>query len=668
MYWEAGSNWAGYDDFGNPYGHVGGVNDDVFFPNNPGSVPDFHGNAIDLHQDEAIQSIAFDGARPWQFASTHSLEVITGQVTVGAVNTTTLDLPFKTPLALTKTGDGALILGGPITIGGPIYLNGGTLNLAGPTTLAGGLIISSGTAVISSSQQFAGDLVIGKGGTLSADADDRLGASGNIVELRGGTFQASGTFTTTRTILLGAGGSGGIGVTAGNQLTIASILSRGTLVKIGAGTLALASPNTYQGGTRILEGTLRMTPGGAIGPQGDPAMANQAVVSIGPQGTLDLGGADLGLGQLKDDRTGGGGQVLMGTGTLTLGALGADGSFSGTISGPGRLVLAPPTDPLASPATITLSGNNTFSGGAAVKADTLLLSGPQSFTGGLVASAGATVAVASDASLGAASNSLTLDGGTLHVTGGFTTGRALALTPSGGTVDVGAGTLTFSGNLSRAGMLTKVGPGMMRITGSDAVAAPIAIRSGTLAISGPSGSTAATSFKILHGGELLIDDSTASGGSPAAGSRFGSRVSVTLAGGTIDIAGTDGAASNETFGGLSLLGSSSRLVLEPGAGGSVAVRFASLAALQPAALLDVTAADLGNTERVWFDVPPTSSGGGRMPYWLTVAGQPAFYDATHGLWAGGSVAPALLPGDVPEPLAVPCLISAGLLCVRTRRR
>ncbi len=70
---------------------------------------------------------------------------------------------------------------------------------------------------------------------------------------------------------------------------------------------------------------------------------------------------------------------------------------------------------------------------------------------------GGTLAIASDANLGAAAGTLGLNGGTLRTTAPMTTARATTLGPGGGTFEITNGTLTHNGVIDGPGSLTKTG-------------------------------------------------------------------------------------------------------------------------------------------------------------------------------------------------------------------
>jgi autotransporter-associated beta strand protein len=99
---------------------------------------------------------------------------------------------------------------------------------------------------------------------------------------------------------------------------------------------------------------------------------------------------------------------------------------------------------------------------------TLALSGDNTFSGTTTISAGA-VQISSDKNLGASTNPLVLDSGTLATTASMTLGsaRTITLDKAGGTLDTAAGTfLSFGGAMSGPGILTKTGLGTLSMSGS----------------------------------------------------------------------------------------------------------------------------------------------------------------------------------------------------------
>lgn len=143
----------------------------------------------------------------------------------------------------------------------------------------------------------------------------------------------------------------------------------GTLTKSGTGTLNLANANAYSGGTVISQGVLQLgvanaVPGGSAG--GDVTVS----------GTLDLNTFSESLNGLN-----GSGIVdtlAGGTPTLTLGANGDSGIFSGVIRNTqGTLALLK-----TGSGTLTLSGANAYTGGTIITNGTVYVAGNQSAASG----------------------------------------------------------------------------------------------------------------------------------------------------------------------------------------------------------------------------------------------------------------------------------------------
>ena len=163
----------------------------------------------------------------------------------------------------------------------------------------------------------------------------------------------------------------------------------GTLTKTGSGKLWLYGTNTYTGGTILDEGTVWVDSDAALGDASgtltfDGGTLKTAVtVSSARAVTLEAGGGTFDCASTGRMQLSG---VVSGSGSLTARGLGG-----------GRLVL---------------TGTNTYTGGTIIK--------------------GGTVVVSADANLGAASGSLTLDGGILETTASFSSSRAVTLATWGG--------------------------------------------------------------------------------------------------------------------------------------------------------------------------------------------------------------------------------------------
>ena len=169
-----------------------------------------------------------------------------------------------------------------------------------------------------------------------------------------------------------------------------------SLTKQGAGTLILTADNTYTGGTTVAAGTLQIGNGGTTGSvAGDIATANSTYVAF----------------NRSDDVT-----------------------FSGTISGAGSLIKQ-------EAGTLTLTGNNTYTGGTVVEA------------------------------------------GTLQIGNGTPDGSVA------GNIDIASGAnvtfdrsdaVTFGGVISGGGSLTKNGSGTLTLSGVNTYTGTTTVESGTL--------------------------------------------------------------------------------------------------------------------------------------------------------------------------------------------
>ncbi|MDM0117105.1 autotransporter outer membrane beta-barrel domain-containing protein [Variovorax sp. J22R133] len=130
--------------------------------------------------------------------------------------------------------------------------------------------------------------------------------------------------------------------------------------------------------------------------------ADMAGTTIHNTGTVFVSNAATGMSVGALD---GGGNVVLGSKSLTVGALGQDGTISGVISDKGAgyrdLLNRPYVDDVSAiggslvkvgAGTLTLSGNNSYTGSTTVDAGTLRIEGDQSLaTGGIAVNSGATL-------------------------------------------------------------------------------------------------------------------------------------------------------------------------------------------------------------------------------------------------------------------------------------
>ena len=265
-----------------------------------------------------------------------------------------------------------------------------------------------------------------------------VSVSGSIASVNSLNFDVSGyTLSSGSTNLTGSGGT--INVVSAGNATINSIITGSVgMTKSGAGLLTLGGSNSYTGITLVSNGTLSLAGIGAISAS-----------------TFDTSS----------------------TGSLSFGAL-TSASFGG-LQGSGNLALS---NTAAAAVALTVGGNNTsttFSGGLSgsgsltkLGAGMLTLSGSNTYTG-----------------------ATTLTAGTLQVGNGgsgATIGSTSSVLDNGSLVFNHSDNITFSPAISGNGSLTKLGAGMLMLSGSNTFSGTLTVDGGTLNI--PSGSHASFEY------------------------------------------------------------------------------------------------------------------------------------------------------------------------------
>ncbi len=349
---------------------------------------------------------------------------------------------------LTKAGVGTLTLmasnsyGGLTTVGAGILnvqnssalsgtsttvTSGAQLQLQGGITVAGETLTLSGTGItnsgafrsMSGSNSWSGTITNAAASTIDADAGT-LYLGGNIIN---STFAT--TFTNAGAIILnGALGSG-----------------TGGLTKIGTGLLQLGGANKYTGTTTVGAGTVQFIASGSA--------SSATAVTVNAGGTMDLNGFNESILSLA-----GAGSVTLGVGTLTV-SNNAATTYSGVMSGAGGLAMA-------GPSTFTMSGVNNYTGGTTI-------------TNGAIS-------IAAAMGIGNVTNQLTLNGGQLLISANVSSGWPVTLSVNGGILNTGTKTLTLSNAISGPGVLTKIGTGILTLTGTNTYLGGTTNAAGTITI------------------------------------------------------------------------------------------------------------------------------------------------------------------------------------------
>ncbi|EMK0273399.1 fibronectin-binding autotransporter adhesin ShdA [Salmonella enterica] len=455
------------------------------------------------------------------YAGANSARAAHGTFTVdaGSTFTVTSELDETTATSnwngskLTKQGDGTLILSNTGNDYGDTEIDGGILAAKDAAALGTGDVTIAESATLALSQGTLDNNVTGdntysggttiSGGTLTADHADSLGTgavansgvlqvgegelentlsgSGSLVKTgtgeltlsgdntySGGTTITGGTLTADHADSLGSGDIDNSGVLKVGEGDLENTLSgSGSLVKTGTGELTLSGGNDYSGGTTIIGGTLTADHADSLG---TGAVANSGVLQVGE-------------GELENTLSGSGSLVKTGTGELTLSG---DNSYSGGTTIIGGTLTADHADLLGTGA-VANSGvlqvgegelENTLSGsGSLVKTGTgeLTLSGDNSYSGGT-----------------------TIIGGTLTADHADSLGTGAVA--NSGVLQVGEGEL--ENTLSGSGSLVKTGTGELTLSGDNSYSGDTTIADGTLIAANVN---ALGSGNIDNSGTLMLD-------------------------------------------------------------------------------------------------------------------------------------------------------------------
>ncbi len=238
--------------------------------------------------------------------------------------------------------------------------NTATFTISSQVTGAGLTKTGGGTLLLAHANSFTAPLVI-DAGDVSVSADNVLGNAANSLSFNGGRLTVTAGFTTPRPVFLDT--SGGTFSVSGSSSTLTAsgqFTGPGRLTKTGPGTLVLANvDNFYDGGTDIIDGTLRIGADTMLGTafrtltfdDGSSPMLNttadipmsRPINLNNPSATFDVNaGTTLTLSGVISG--GAGGLVKIGGGTLTLSGAGANTYSGSTTVNDGTLVVSTGTD------------------------------------------------------------------------------------------------------------------------------------------------------------------------------------------------------------------------------------------------------------------------------------------------------------------------------------
>ncbi|WP_415122501.1 autotransporter outer membrane beta-barrel domain-containing protein [Paraburkholderia sp.] len=404
--------------------------------------------------------------------------------------------------------DNTLINTGSVSTGGSnaraasILGSGGTINNSGTLTTTG----TSGTGAYlqGNNDQLINSGTIQTQGTNAIGVDSNTVSSGftaTIQNLAGGQIISNGSFairtlngrstivnagliqSNVGTAISMGGGNDSLVLQTGSSIvgTADGGAGANTVTLQGIGTASNAFTN-FQ--SLVMHGSLWNW-------SGTGTFTNAAVQS----GTLNVTGtlgastaATVDAGATLEASAQSMPQSIIDNGTVLFNQA-ADGTYAASIGGGGNVVKA-------GAGVLNLAGSNTYAGGTTIS--------------------GGTIQVGSDAGLGAAAGTLTLDGGTLRTTAGMTITRATTLGASGGTFETATPDpqdptqyLAFAGPVSGSGGLTKTGAGTLILSGNNSYTGPTTVSSGYLYVNGDQ--SAATGPTSVAGGARLGGQGTVGG-------------------------------------------------------------------------------------------------------------------------------------------------------------
>ncbi|EHJ9841243.1 fibronectin-binding autotransporter adhesin ShdA [Salmonella enterica] len=468
------------------------------------------------------------------YAGANSARAAHGTFTVDADSTFTVTSELDETTAtsdwdgskLTKQGDGTLILSNTGNDYGDTEIVGGILAAKDAASLGTGDVMIAENAKLALSQGTLDNNVTGEGQIVKSGSDELIVTGDN--NYSGGTTISGGTLTADHADSLGTGTIANSGVLQVGEGELENTLSgSGSLVKTGTGELTLSGDNSYSGTTTITGGTLTADHADSLG---TGTIANSGVLQVGE-------------GELENTLSGSGSLVKTGTGELTLSG---DNDYSGGTTIDDGTLTADHADSLGS-GDIDNSGvlqvgegelENTLSGaGSLVKTGMgeLTLSGDNSYSGGTTITDGTLIADHAD-SLGT---------GTIANSGVLKVGEGElenTLSGTGSLVKTGTGELTLSGDNSYSGGTT-ISDGTLIADHADSLGTGAIANSGVLKVGeGELENTLSGSGSLVKTGtgELTLsgDNNTYSGDTTIAdGTLIAANVNA-LGSGNIDNSGT----------------------------------------------------------------------------------------------------------------------------------
>ena len=329
---------------------------------------------------------------------------------------------------VTKIGAGALTLTGTNTYSGGTVINGGNLVFSSTSALptTGAILISAGGALNATGAYTAATwLSSGKISTASTGALALVADSAEAISMgsyTGLSLGAAGNYTYSGT-LTPADTTYHLGG-GGGTLTISSVLS-GARDLVASGNLTLTGENTYTGGTTIQDGAVLSFASGGLGTSGSVTFAGDSTLQWAGGNTQDISSRlvlNSGVNATLDTSS-----------NLITFATAIGGSSSGSLTKAGT-------------GTLVLLGVNSYTGNTTINAGILQLGNGTSSNGSVAGN------IVDNASL----------------------------------VFANPNAQTYSGVISGAGTVTKIGAGALTLTGTNTYSGGTVINGGNLVFSSTS--------------------------------------------------------------------------------------------------------------------------------------------------------------------------------------
>jgi autotransporter-associated beta strand protein len=334
-------------------------------------------------------------------------------LTTGRISTGAGLLTFTGQLRASSLGPHSEISGhvdlGPAGVRDIIVTTNATLKIDADITGGPGVTLMKsdvGELILCASNTFDGPVHMDEG-ELTVTIDGALGSSSGDTVLNGGTLFLSNTVVTAESLTVNAGTLRGETISVWSDtvllngdvevvteipttFTFPNVISgAGGFIKNGTGRIRFRGlqANSFTGTTRINDGSLDiysiggvvsvpgpLVAGDGIGAPGsvvvlyggDHQIADNMPVSVNTDAEINVQAWEDTIGTLS-----GVGEVLLGSGDLTLGGDDGHGEYSGLISGNGPITKT-------GTGTQVFSGDNTYQGGTFIDGGRLLVNGQQS--------------------------------------------------------------------------------------------------------------------------------------------------------------------------------------------------------------------------------------------------------------------------------------------------